>query len=110
MMKGGLADILKQAQQMQSNMQKAQEEIKRIEVEGQAGGGMVKLSMSGNYEARRVTLDPSLVGADADKEMLEDLIAAAVNDALHKIETQNKEKMSSMMGGLSLPEGFKLPF
>jgi nucleoid-associated protein EbfC len=110
MMKGGLADMLKQAQQMQANLQKAQEEIKRIEVEGQSGGGMVKLIVNGSYAARRVTIDPSLLGAGTDKEMLEDLIAAAINDALHKIEAQNKEKMSAMMGGISLPEGLKLPF
>jgi DNA-binding YbaB/EbfC family protein len=110
MMKGGLGNILKQAQEMQSNLQKAQAELEQMEVNGESGGGMVKLTMNGRHDARRLEIDASLMGEGADKEMLEDLIVAAVNDAVHKVEKQSKEKMSDMMGGLNLPEGMKMPF
>ncbi len=107
MMKGGIAGLMKQAQQMQENMKKAQEELGRVEVEGQAGAGMVKVLMTCSHDVRRVTIDPSVMD---DKEMLEDLIAAAVNDAVRRGEELSKERMSSFTAGLNLPPGFKLPF
>ena len=108
MMKGQLAGLMKQAQAMQDNLKKAQDELATIEVEGQSGAGMVKVQMTCKYEVKRVTIDPSLVGDD--REMLEDLIAAAFNDAAHKVEATIAEKMSGMTAGLGLPAGFKLPF
>jgi len=108
-MKGNIGNLMKQAQQLQANMQRAQAEIATIEVTGEAGGGMAKVTMSGKHEVRRVVLDPSIVSAD-DKEMLEDLIAAAINDAVQKVERTTQEKMSSLMGGMNLPPGMKLPF
>jgi DNA-binding YbaB/EbfC family protein len=99
---------MKQAQQMQANMQKAQEEIASLEVTGESGGGMVKVTMTGRHEARRVEIDPSLLSDD--KEMLEDLVAAAINDAAHKVEAVTQERMAGMTSGLNLPAGFKLPF
>ena len=107
-MKGGLGNLMKQAQQMQANMQKAQEEIAGMEVTGESGGGMVKVTMTGRHEARRVQIDASLLGDD--KEMLEDLVAAAINDAAHKVEAVTQERMAGMTAGLNLPAGFKLPF
>ena len=107
-MKGGLGNLMKQAQQMQANMQKAQEEIASMEVTGESGGGMVKVTMTGRHEARRVEIDASLFGDD--KEMLEDLVAAAINDAAHKVEAATQERMAGMTAGLDLPGGFKLPF
>jgi len=107
-MKGGLGGLMKQAQKMQEDMQKAQEEVANLEVEGQAGGGMVKVSMNGRHELRRVNIDPSLM--DDDKEMLEDLLAAAVNDATKKIDASSKDMMSGVTSGMSLPPGFKMPF
>jgi len=107
-MKGGLGGLMKQAQKMQADMQKAQEEVANLEVEGQAGGGMVKVSMNGRHELRRVNIDPSLM--DDDKEMLEDLLAAAVNDATKKIDASSKDMMSGVTSGMSLPPGFKMPF
>lgn len=107
-MKGGLGNLMKQAQQMQANMQKAQEEIASMEVTGESGGGMVKVTLTGRHEARRVEIDPSLLGDD--KEMLEDLVAAAINDAAHKVEAVTQERMAGMATGLNLPAGFKLPF
>jgi len=107
-MKGGLGNLMKQAQQMQANMQKAQEELANMEVTGESGGGMVKVTMNGRHEARRVQIDESLLGDD--KEMLEDLVAAAINDATHKVEALTQERMSSMTAGMNLPAGFKLPF
>jgi DNA-binding YbaB/EbfC family protein len=107
-MKGGLGNLMKQAQQMQANMQKAQEEIASLEVTGESGGGMVKVTMTGRHEARRVEIDPSLLSDD--KEMLEDLVAAAINDAAHKVEAVTQERMAGMTSGLDLPAGFKLPF
>ena len=107
-MKGGIGNLMKQAQLVQENMKKLQEQLATMEVEGQAGSGMVKVVMSGRHEVRRVTLDPKVV-AD-DREMLEDLIAAAANDAVKKLEVRIQEKMAGAMGGLNLPPGFKLPF
>ena len=107
-MKGALGDMMKKAQEMQENMQKAQAELAKKEVIGEAGGGMVSVVMRGTHEVNRVTIDPSL--ADEDVEMLEDLIAAAVNDAVHKVEKSNQDAMQEMTAGLNLPPGFKLPF
>jgi DNA-binding YbaB/EbfC family protein len=108
-MKGNMGNLMKQAQQLQENMQRAQAEIAKMEVTGEAGGGMAKVVMTGKHEVRRVTLDASIVSSD-DKEMLEDLIAAAVNDAVQKVERTSAERMSSLMGGMNLPPGMKLPF
>jgi len=107
-MKGGLGNLMKQAQEMQSKMQKAQEELANMEVTGESGAGLVKVTMTGRHDVRRVNIDPSLMSDD--KEMLEDLIAAAVNDAVRKIEQTNKSNMADMTSGLNLPPGFKLPF
>ena len=107
-MKGGIGNLMKQAQKMQADMQKAQEELANMEVEGQAGGGMVKVIMNGRHELRRVSLDDSLM--EDDKEMIEDLLAAAVNDAVRRIEQQTQEKMSGLTDGMNLPGGLKLPF
>lgn len=107
-MKGNMGNLMKQAQQLQANMQRAQAEIATLEVTGEAGGGMAKVVMTGKHEVRRVTLDPSLI--TDDKEMLEDLIAAAINDAVQKVERTSQEKMASLMGGMNLPPGMKLPF
>ena len=107
-MKGGLGNLMKQAQQMQASMQQAQEELANIEVNGEAGGGLVKIVMTGRHDVKRVSIDDSLM--QDDKEMLEDLLAAAVNDAVRKVESSNKEKMAAVTGGLSLPPGMKLPF
>ena len=108
MMKGQLAGLMKQAQAMQDNMKKMQDQLARIEVEGQAGAGMVKVIMTCKNDVKRVTIDPSLLGED--KDMLEDLVAAAFNDAVRKAEATSNEKMSGMTAGLPLPPGFKLPF
>jgi DNA-binding YbaB/EbfC family protein len=107
-MKGGLAQLMKQAQQMQENMRKVQESLASIEVEGQSGAGMVKVVMTCRNDVKRVSIDPSLL-AD-DKDMLEDLIAAAFNDAVRKAEATSQEKMSGFTAGLNLPPGMKLPF
>jgi len=107
-MKGAMGNMMRQAQKMQEDMQKAQQEIANMEVEGQAGGGMVKVVMNGRHELRKVELDDSLMSDD--KEMIEDLLAAAVNDAVRKIEQQTQERMSGVTAGLNLPGGFKLPF
>jgi DNA-binding YbaB/EbfC family protein len=108
MMKNQLAGLMKQAQQMQENMQKAQEELARIEVEGQSGAGMVKVVMTCRHDVKRVTIDPSLLRED--KDMLEDLLAAAINDAVRRVETTTQEKMAGLTTGLPMPPGFKLPF
>ncbi|MFO0255964.1 MAG: YbaB/EbfC family nucleoid-associated protein [Betaproteobacteria bacterium] len=108
MMKGQLAGLMKQAQQMQDNMRKMQEQLALIEVEGQAGAGMVKVAMTCRHDVKRVSIDPSVLGDD--KEMLEDLIAAAVNDAVRKAEATSQEKMAGLTAGLPLPPGMKLPF
>jgi len=107
-MKGGLGNLMKQAQEMQANMQKAQEKLASMEVTGESGGGMVKVTMTGKHEVRRVEIDDSLL-AD-DKDMLEDLVAAAINDATHKIEATTQEQMSGLTSGMNLPPGMKLPF
>ena len=104
----GLGNIMKQAQEMQANMQKAQEEMANIEVTGQSGGGMVSVVMTCRHDVKRVTIDDSLMGDD--KEMLEDLIAAAVNDAVRQVEKTTQERMSSLTAGMGLPPGMKLPF
>ncbi len=107
-MKSGLGNIMKQAQRMQEEMQKARERLGAEEVTGEAGGGMVKIVMNGKHEVRRVEIDPSLM--EDDKEMLEDLVAAAVNDAAHRIAEKAQESMSGLTAGLPLPPGMKLPF
>lgn len=108
MMKGGIGNLMKQAQQMQENMKKAQAELANIEVEGQAGSGMVKVAMTCRHEVKRVMIDDSLVGDD--KDMLEDLIVTAFNDAARKAEATSEQRMSSLTAGLPLPPGMKLPF
>ncbi|MFK0375479.1 nucleoid-associated protein [Pandoraea anapnoica] len=108
MLKGNIAGLMKQAQQMQENMKKAQEQLAQIEVEGQSGAGLVKIVMTCANEARRVTIDPSLL-AD-DKDMLEDLVTAAINDATRKAKATAEEKMGGLTAGLPLPPGFKMPF
>src|SRR5512147_3070923 len=107
-MKGGLGNLMKQAQLMQENMKKLQEQLAVMEVEGQAGSGLVKVVVTGRHEVKRVTIDPKLL-AD-DREMLEDLVAAAVNDAARKVDATTQEKMSGVTAGLPLPPGMKLPF
>jgi DNA-binding YbaB/EbfC family protein len=107
-MKGGMGNLMKQAQKMQADLQRAQEEIARAEVTGEAGGGLVKVTMNGRHEVRRVQIDPSLVGDD--REMLEDLVAAACNDAAHRVEQMMQERMSGLTAGMALPPGLKLPF
>lgn len=107
-MRGDIGNMMKQAQQLQANMQKAQAEIALLEVTGESGGGMVKITVNGRHEVRRVQIEPSVIGED--REMLEDLIAAAMNDAVHKAEAASQAKMASLMGGMQLPPGMKLPF
>jgi nucleoid-associated protein EbfC len=107
-MKGNFNNLMKQAQAMQASMQKAQAEIVNIEVVGEAGGGMVKVTMNGRHEVKRVQIEPTVISED--REMLEDLIAAAANDAVHKVEARVQEKMASLSAGLQLPPGMKLPF
>ncbi|MFZ1099692.1 MAG: YbaB/EbfC family nucleoid-associated protein [Steroidobacteraceae bacterium] len=107
-MRGNINNLMKQAQAMQANMQKAQAEIANIEVIGEAGGGMVKITMNGRHEVKRVQIESAVAGED--REMLEDLIAAAANDAVHKLEARVQEKMASLTAGLGLPPGLKLPF
>ena len=107
MMKDGLGGLMKQAQLVQENMKKAQEQLATIEVEGQSGGGMVKVVMTCRNDVKRVSIDPSVMD---DKEMLEDLLAAAVNDAVRKAEATTQEKMGGLTSGMQLPPGMKLPF
>ncbi len=106
-MKGGLGNMMKQAQRMQEEMQKAQAELAEMEVTGQAGGGMVSVVMTGRHEVRRVTIDESVY---EDREMVEDLVAAACNDAVQKLEQVTQERMGSLTEGLNLPPGMKMPF
>ncbi len=108
MNKGQLAGLMRQAQQMQENMRKMQEELGGLEVEGQSGAGLVKVIMTCKHDVKRVSIDPSLL--DDDKDMLEDLVAAAVNDAARKADSMAQEKMAGFGGGLGLPPGLKLPF
>ncbi len=106
-MKAQLAGLMRQAQQMQENMSKLQEQLASIEVEGQSGAGMVRVTMTCRHEVKRVSIDPSLL---ADREMLEDLVAAAINGTARKVEAAVQEKMAALTGGLGLPPGMKLPF
>ncbi|WP_215396419.1 YbaB/EbfC family nucleoid-associated protein [Rheinheimera oceanensis] len=108
MFKGGMGNIMKQAQAMQEKMQKMQAEVAAMEVTGEAGAGLVKVTMLGNHNVRRVSIDDSLM--QDDKDMLEDLIAAAINDAVRRVEEASKEKMAAVTGGLQLPPGMKMPF
>jgi len=108
MMKGQLAGMMKQVQAMQDNAKKVQDQLAQIEVEGQSGAGLVKVLMTCKNDVKRVTIDPSLFGDD--KDMLEDLVAAAFNDAIRKAEATSQEKMAGLTAGLPLPPGFKLPF
>jgi len=108
MFKGGMGNIMKQAQAMQEKMQRMQDEIAKMEVVGESGAGLVKITMTGNHNVRRVSIDESLM--QDDKDMLEDLIAAAINDAARRVEETSKEKMASVTGGMQLPPGFKMPF
>jgi DNA-binding YbaB/EbfC family protein len=108
MMKNQLAGLMKQAQAMQENMKQAQDAIAAMEVEGAAGGGMVKVVMTGRHDVKRVTIAPTLLSEDRD--MLEDLVAAAMNDAVRKVEAASQQKMAGLTAGMPLPPGFKLPF
>lgn len=108
MLKGGMGNIMKQAQQMQERMQKNQEELANIEVTGEAGAGMVKVTMTCNHSVRRVEIDQSLM--EDDKDMIEDLVAAATNDAVRRVQETTKDKMADVTGGMPLPPGFKMPF
>jgi DNA-binding YbaB/EbfC family protein len=107
-MKGGLGNLMKQAQKLQADMAKAQEEVANLEISGESGGGLVSVVMTGRHEVRRVSIDDSLIGDD--KDMLEDLVAAAINDAVRKVDETVKEKMSGLTAGMGLPPGMKLPF
>ena len=106
-MKGKLAGLMQQAQKMQEEMQKTQEELSRMEVSGEAGGGLVKVTMTGKHAVRRIQIDPSLMD---DREMLEDIVTAAVNDAVNRVADTQQERMSEMTAGIPLPPGMKLPF
>ena len=108
-MKPNIGQLMRQAQQMQENLQKAQAQLASLEVVGEAGGAMVRVTMNGRHEVSRVQIDPSVAGAD-DREMLEDLVAAACNDAVRKVEAAVQDRMSGAMAGMQLPPGFKLPF
>jgi len=107
-MKGGLGDLMKQAQQMQEKVQEIQDQLAKAEVTGESGAGLVKVLMTGRHDVKRVQIDASLL--TEDKEILEDLLAAAVNDAVRRVENNQKAKMATLTGGMSLPPGFKLPF
>ena len=107
-MKGGIGQLMKQAQEMQANMQKAQEEMASITVTGESGAGMVRINMTCKHQVKSVEIDDTLIGDD--KEMLEDLIVAAFNDSIRKVEKTVQEKFSGMASGLNLPPGMKLPF
>jgi len=108
MMKGGMGNLMKQAQKMQEDMQKAQEEIARSEVTGESGAGLVRITMNGRHDVKAVQIDESLM--EEEKEILEDLIAAAVNDAVRKVEQNTQEKMAKITSGMGMPPGFKMPF
>jgi DNA-binding YbaB/EbfC family protein len=107
-LKGGLGNLMRQAQQMQETMKKAQAELADLEVRGEAGAGMVKIVLNGRHEAKTITIEPKLLAED--KDMLEDLVVAAINDAVHKLAAQSQEKYAGLMSGLNLPPGVKLPF
>ena len=104
----GLGDLMKQAQQLQEQMQKMQEELASLEVQGEAGAGLIKITMTGRHDVKKISIDSSLL--QEDKEMLEDLIAAAVNDAVRRVEEANKNKLGSLTGGMQMPPGFKMTF
>lgn len=106
-MRGNIAQMMQQAQKMQENLQRAQEELAKLEVTGSAGGGMVSVTLTGTKECRKVRIDPSIL---TDQEMVEDLIAAAFNDAANKIDIESKSKMGAATAGMQLPPGMKLPF
>jgi DNA-binding YbaB/EbfC family protein len=108
MFKGGLGNLMRQAQQMQETMQKAQAELADLEVNGESGAGMVKIVLNGRHEAKSIKIDPKLLAED--REMLEDLVVAAINDAVHKLASRTQEKYAGLMSGLNLPAGMKLPF
>ena len=108
-MKNPLGDLMKQAQAMQGNLQRAQEELARLEVTGESGGGMVKVTMTGRHDVRRVQVDSTLL-SEPDRELIEDLVASAVNDAVRRVEEKTKEKFSGLTSGMGLPGGLKLPF
>jgi DNA-binding YbaB/EbfC family protein len=107
-MKGGLGNLMRQAQQMQETMQKAQAELADLEITGESGAGMVKIVLNGRHEAKRITIEPKILGED--KDMLEDLVLAAFNDAVRKLAARSQEKYAGLMSGLNLPPGVKLPF
>jgi len=107
-MKGGMGNLMKQAQKMQEDMQRMQEEIANMEIEGQSGGGLVKVVMNGQHELRKVDIDPSLL--NDDKDMLEDLVAAAVNDASQRLSDTSRDKLGSLTEGMQMPPGMKMPF
>ncbi|EAZ98802.1 MULTISPECIES: YbaB/EbfC family nucleoid-associated protein [Marinobacter] len=107
-MMDNMGELMKKAQKMQENMQKAQEEIAKAEVTGESGAGLVKVVMNGRHDVRKVEIDPSLMSEE--KDILEDLLAAAVNDAVRRVDANQKDKMSGMMSGMGLPPGFKMPF
>src|SRR5690349_16608972 len=107
-MKSGLGDLMKQAQQLQEQMQKAQQQLAAAEVVGEAGAGLVKVTMTGRHDVKRVIIEPSLLGED--KEILEDLLAAAVNDAVRRVEEKNRDLLAGMTQGMGMPPGFKMPF
>lgn len=106
--KGGIGGLMKQAQKMQENMQKAQQEIAEMEMTGESGGGLVSIVINGKHECKRVNIDASLF--EDDKDMVEDLVAAALNDAVHKLEEASKERMAGVTAGMPMPPGFKMPF
>ncbi len=107
-MKGSITELMQQAQKMQAEMQKAQEALANVELTGEAGAGLVTVVMTGRHDVKRVSIDPAVL--NEDKEVLEDLLAAAVNDAVRKVESRNKEALSGLAAGLNLPGGFKMPF
>ena len=107
-MKGSISELMQQAQKMQADMQKAQEELANAEVQGESGAGLVSVIMTGRHDVKRVSIDDSVLGED--KEVLEDLLAAAVNDAVRKVEAHNRDAMSGLASGMNLPPGFKMPF
>ena len=107
-MRGGLGQLMQQAQRMQENLKRAQEELAKLEVTGQAGGGMVSVTMTGRHEVRRVAIDRKIMAEDP--EMAEDLVAAAFNDAVNKVAAASQERLGDVAGGMNLPPGFKLPF
>ncbi len=108
MINGGMGELMKQAQKMQEQFQKTQEELANAEVHGESGAGMVKVVMTGRHDIKKVTIDPSLL--QEDKELIEDLLAAAVNDAVRKVDENSKSKLSGMTSGMEMPPGFKMPF